>query len=551
MTSRLYLSLCAALLGGVVLCGAAPVVAESCDSLRQHHGTDVVSVHCGGAPSATVDGNGRLWVAFVQNKHVWVAHSDDEGKTYSQPVQVNATPEDAEYNGENRPKILLSDEGYVLLSWTTKTSANFTGEIRFSRSTDGGVSFEEPRTINDDQLFTGHRFDSLFLTPSGTLYLTWIDKRDLEARQAAGEPYAGAAIYYAVSGDYGATFSQNVRVSHNSCECCRIAMAPHGDDNVAILWRQIFDDHIRDHAIAVLGPTGEVSQLNRATVDDWFIDACPHHGPTMVPAASEGSYHMSWFSAGNLHSGIHYARYDLDSGTTSNLIKVDGTPGAGHPFMARDGNRLYLVWKGFDGENTLLNLMESVDDGGSWSQPRTLLTTARNSDHPLLIETARGVFLSWHTDQYGYVFQALEDPAVSDNIQPFGTGTFAQLKAGFQGRPFLVSLWSVDCPPCRLELQMLGELMAEQPDFPLLLISTDDIQKREDALFVLEDYNLDHIESYMFADGFVERLRFSIDPGWYGELPRSYIHSADGQVEGHSGVLTRERIDAAFHHRGH
>ena len=427
MTSSMKLVCCAALMGGFAFFSSATSQAQGCEALREHHGSDVISVHCGGAPSATVDEQGRVWVAFVQDKHVWVSRSADRGTNWSEPVKVNATPEDAEFNGENRPKILISRQGNVLLSWTTKTSPRFTGEIRFSRSTDGGLTFESPRTINDDNLFTGHRFDSLFLTASGKLYLTWIDKRDMEASLAANETYAGAAIYYAVSGDDGATFSTNYRVSHNSCECCRIAMAPQGDDNVAILWRQIFDEQIRDHAFAVLQGDGQVTGLNRATMDDWYIDACPHHGPAMVPAAREGSYHISWFSAGKLHSGIHYARYDAATGASENLIRVDGTPGAGHPFMARDGSRLYLVWKGFNGEATRINLMESVDDGASWSEPRVVMTTDRNSDHPLLVETDDGVFLSWHTDQYGYVFRPLTEAAVSDNIKPFGTQTFATI----------------------------------------------------------------------------------------------------------------------------
>ncbi len=386
-----------------------PVLAQSCEALRAAQGQDLISVHCGGAPSAVFDADGHLWVAFVLDEHVYVSRSDDEGATYSTPVRVNAEPEDAEFNGENRPKIVVGADGTIMLSWTTKTSNQFTGEIRFSRSVDGGRSFATPRTINDDGLRTGHRFDSLFLTHSGKLYLTWIDKRDMEATLARNEAYPGAAIYYTVSTDMGATFMPNVRVSHNSCECCRIAMAAHGEDSVAILWRQIFDDHIRDHAIAVLGPQGDVSEVSRATVDDWYIDACPHHGPTMVPGAADGQYHMSWFSAGNLHSGIHYARYDLATDLPADLIKVDGTPGAGHPSLALHEGTLYLVWKGFDGMGSPLQLMQSHDDGRSWSEPQTLMTTTQGSDHPLLITSPGGVYLSWASEEHGYVFKELSN----------------------------------------------------------------------------------------------------------------------------------------------
>ncbi len=388
---------------------SAPVQAENCEAVRAAQSSPQVSVHCGGAPSAVFDANGHLWVAFVLEKHVYVTRSTDEGASFAEPVRVNAEPEDAEFNGENRPKIVVAPDGTVMLSWTTKTSSQFTGEIRFTRSVDGGRSFETPRTINDDGLHTGHRFDSLFLTESGKLYLTWIDKRDMEATLARNEAYPGAAIYYTVSTDMGASFVPNVRVSHNSCECCRIAVAPHGEDNVAILWRQIFDDHIRDHAIAVLSPQGLVSELSRATVDDWYIDACPHHGPTMVSGAQEGQYHMSWFSAGNLHSGIHYARYDLSTDVPADLIKVDGTPGAGHPSLALHDGTLYLVWKGFDGMSTPLQMMQSRDDGRSWSVPQTIMTTDMGSDHPLLITSSRGVFLSWSSEEHGYVFQELSN----------------------------------------------------------------------------------------------------------------------------------------------
>lgn len=400
-------------LGPLFLCliiwfsGSRSAVAENCQSLQVRHGEDFISVHCGGAPSAAMDAKGRLWVTFVQDRHVYVSYSDDEGDTYFTPVQVNAIAEDTEYNGENRPKIIIADSGEILLSWTTKTSSNFTGEIRFTRSSDGGKTFAIPRTMNDDDLMTGHRFDSLFLTSSGRLYLTWIDKRDLDAAAARKETYPGAAIYYTTSDNLGATFTRNFRVSHNSCECCRIAIAPYGDDEVAILWRQIYDEHVRDHAIAVLGPYGDVAGLNRATIDDWYIDACPHHGPTMLESTQPGQYHISWFSAGTIHNGIHYGRYDIASGTTGAIIKVDGTPGAGHPVLAQSDDTLYLVWKGFNGVASQLQLMKSIDNGVSWSQPETLFATESASDHPLLLSSANRVFLSWSSKEFGYIFREI------------------------------------------------------------------------------------------------------------------------------------------------
>jgi hypothetical protein len=110
----------------------------------------------------------------------------------------------------------------------------------------------------------------------------------------------------------------------------------------------------------------------------------------------------------------------------------------------------------------------------------------------------------------------------------------------------VVSLWSVDCAPCRVELDMLGQMKKADPDFPLVVISTDSIEMREDAADILDEYQLAGETTWMFADSFVERLRFSIDPGWYGELPRSYFYDAEHNMMAHSGILTEEKFRELF-----
>lgn len=136
--------------------------------------------------------------------------------------------------------------------------------------------------------------------------------------------------------------------------------------------------------------------------------------------------------------------------------------------------------------------------------------------------------------------------AQADNIQDFDTQSFEQIKAQYEGEPFVVSLWSIDCAPCRVELKMLGELKKNDPDFALVVISTDSIENREEAADILESYELAGIKTWMFADAFVERLRYSVDPLWHGELPRSYFFKADHSFESHSGILTREQIGKFF-----
>ena len=80
----------------------------------------------------------------------------------------------------------------------------------------------------------------------------------------------------------------------------------------------------------------------------------------------------------------------------------------------------------------------------------------------------------------------------------------------------------------------------------MIVISTDSIKNREDAVDILDEYQLADETTWMFADSFVERLRFSIDPNWYGELPRSYFYDPDHNMTAHSGILTEEKLREMF-----
>ena len=141
---------------------------------------------------------------------------------------------------------------------------------------------------------------------------------------------------------------------------------------------------------------------------------------------------------------------------------------------------------------------------------------------------------------------ALPATAAADNFKPFTTESFAQIKAGFNGSEFLVGLWSVDCPPCLVELEMMGQLLKTNPELPFVLISTDPIEQRDLAFEFLEDFELDGIESWMFADSFSERLRYNIDPNWFGELPRSYFFDSSHARHAHSGIMTLDLLNEWF-----
>ncbi|HEX6997467.1 MAG TPA: exo-alpha-sialidase [Gammaproteobacteria bacterium] len=348
------------------------------------------SVHCGTTPTAAFDRSGRLWVAFAQRGHVHVASSDDAGRSFRAAVTVNSVAETLDVNGENRPKIAFGTRGEIYVSWTRRLPGGYNGDIRFSRSLDGGERFEPPITVNDDGLATGHRFESLAVDAEGNVYLAWLDKRD----------GGTASVYYTVSADAGATFAANRRVAAGSCECCRIAIAPSsGAVGAAIFWRHVFSGGVRDHALAVIGPGGVLAPPRRATHDGWRIDACPHHGPAMS-VVGDGSYDLAWFSGGGARTGIAYGRYVRGSGLTR-VRTMSTSAGASHPHLAAVGGSTLLVWKELDGERTRVLLAVTNDGGLEWSTPVSVASTLGASDHPFLATRGEEALLVWHTEDEG------------------------------------------------------------------------------------------------------------------------------------------------------
>ncbi|MDE2118294.1 MAG: exo-alpha-sialidase [Betaproteobacteria bacterium] len=357
------------------------------------------------AITAVFDEKGRLWRVLAQERHVLVSHSDDGGKSYSHPVKVNAEPEDILGDGENRPKIVVR-KGVVYVSYTQGLAKPMTGYIRFSRSVDGGETFAQPVTVNDNLEIISHRFETMGVYDRGQVFLAWLDKRDLSAATKKGEKYIGLGVYYAVSDDNGANFNSNVKAAEHACECCRMAMAMDTDGTPVIAWRHVFGKNVRDHAMLRLDGK---SQPIRLSHDNWEVDACPHHGPA-ASIARDGVYHFVWFNNAPERHGLFYAHSSDQGGNFSSPLNFGNFKAqASHPTVLSLGKRVFIAWKEFDGEATGIYLMHSIDGGNIWSAPRKIVFTADTSDHPILIGDGEKAYLSWNTIGGGHHLIALPE----------------------------------------------------------------------------------------------------------------------------------------------
>jgi thiol-disulfide isomerase/thioredoxin len=109
-------------------------------------------------------------------------------------------------------------------------------------------------------------------------------------------------------------------------------------------------------------------------------------------------------------------------------------------------------------------------------------------------------------------------------LNNFGTDSYKTIVTRYQGHSFLMVLWSVDCLPCIEELPALEKFHRENPKANLIMISTDSKNQQEDIAGLMNKHGLSDIQQWVFDGNFAQATRFSIDPLWYGELPRSYFH---------------------------
>ncbi len=342
--------------------------------------------------SAVFDDRGVLWAAHKEAGYIAVSRSDDNGGSWGKPLRLTPAPEPTDAGGDARPKIAAGRAGELYVTWTRPLAKPYTGEIRYSRSIDGGATFSAPAIVHADRQQITHRFDSVAVNGKGQVFVAWIDKRDQEAlRGKAAAGYRGAAVYWAVSDDRGATFRGDFKLADHSCECCRIGLLPREDGSVLALWRHVFEPNIRDHALGVLTPEGKAGKIVRATYDDWRVDVCPHHGPSLA-RDSGGRLHAVWFTGAPGRSGVYYGR--LREAGVDGQRRVGG-PTAEHADLAAAGDRIAIAWKEFDGERSRLRALRSDDAGNTWRESE-LAATGGPSGHPLVLKRDGTFYVFWN-----------------------------------------------------------------------------------------------------------------------------------------------------------
>ena len=141
--------------------------------------------------------------------------SSDHGQTWSEPVPIDPGNQDAQ-----RPPLLAVDSGSgaLYMAWyshpeTMNDAEDFDGDldIFFRASTDGGTSWSDRITVNDDGVGANQFEPGIDVGPDGRVDIAWYDFRN---SPDGGKNEEGVSdVYYASSHDGGQTFTPNLRVN--------------------------------------------------------------------------------------------------------------------------------------------------------------------------------------------------------------------------------------------------------------------------------------------------------------------------------------------------
>lgn len=348
------------------------------------------SVHNGTAPNAVFDAKGRLWAVFAKGDHVYVSHSNDLGKTFEPPTVVNRHPVALAVSGENRPSIAV-DGARVYVAYAESLPGRFVSRLMFARSLDGGERFEPPRQLNDDQVEAGHAFPAMALAEDGSLVLAWLDGRDRHEQDGV----TGSSIYATRSSDGGASFTPNRRWVQGVCQCCRLALALDQQQQPHLVWRHIFEEQIRDHAIGRLGEDGSFHQ-ERLAFDQWRIEGCPHQGPALA-IDGQGRRHAVWFTFRDNRGELRYARHEAFGSLPPSRL-LDERNGM-HPTLLIHDHSLHIAWIRGGEQGTKLILQRSPDLGEHFKDHFVRVQSKGFADHPKLLAHGEQVYLAWQTEE--------------------------------------------------------------------------------------------------------------------------------------------------------
>jgi hypothetical protein len=222
----------------------------------------------GEVPEVVLDAKGILHVTYGRGApgNGYYVQSKDLGKTFTRPVQLNQRADTVTSGRERGPKLALGRDGVLHVVWLGYYKKG--GGVWYTRSTDGGKTFEAERNLTEIKPAWDNA--TVAADQDGNVFVFWTGhwpKLGEDSRSPVAAP-----IIMACSTDSGKTFAKSHLVKHDypgrACGCCRLEACVGPDDNLYVGFRGGFQN-IRDPYLLQGKKTENNFKVTRVSEDNW------------------------------------------------------------------------------------------------------------------------------------------------------------------------------------------------------------------------------------------------------------------------------------------
>ena len=303
-------------------------------------------------PQAAVDDQGVLHLIYLTGdplaSDIQYVRSTDDGKTFDEPVRVNANPASAVAVGTIRgPHLALGKGGRVHVAWmgsgkATPKAPGKQAPMLYARRGDDGRFEPERNVLTKYAGLDGG--GAVAADPRGNVYVAW------HAPAAEGGDEGTRRVFVARSTDDGVTFAPEEPLTElglGACGCCGMRLLAPPGGAVVGLFRTARDLVHRDSRAFLF--QGTFDRTWGGTLDPMESSVCLMSTYALAAVPGAKSYIAAWEAAGRVRFGKFSYRtvaeprvHDLPRGKAGG---GDKPPGRKHPSVAvnRDGQVL-LAW---------------------------------------------------------------------------------------------------------------------------------------------------------------------------------------------------------------
>jgi hypothetical protein len=249
----------------------------------------------GQVPEVVLDAAGTLHLTYGTGLpgNAFYVQSRDAGKTFSKPVQLNQRANTVTAAMERGARIAVGKDGVLHVIWLGFYKKG--GGAWYTRSTDGGKSFEPERALQEPDY--GLDNATLAADANGNVVVLWTGGFPGAVRDPESD--TAAPMVLVRSTDNGKTFTKNELLKSNhpasahACGCCRLEAHLGGDGRLYVGFRGGYKG-LRDPWLLIGSMTDNDFKCQAIHEDRWKF-GCPMQGmPVRVDA--KGRVLFSWMS---------------------------------------------------------------------------------------------------------------------------------------------------------------------------------------------------------------------------------------------------------------